>query len=117
MGIDFVTLDMKGDFALYETALMRGIAHKGTKPIEWPESCQDAHKIGTIHKTVAIDSTLENFLSIHMELRKNQQRVAALYDRNLNQDQEIRRVRMQIFHHTNNLHGAIEQINRGQQAL
>lgn len=120
MGIDFVTIDIQSEFAMYESALKRiemGTIHKGSKPIQWPQTFQDAHKIGIIHKTVALNYTPENFLSIHMELRRNQQRVVALYDRNLTQDEEIRRLRMQIFHTANNLNGAIEQINRGHQAL
>jgi hypothetical protein len=128
MGIDHVTIDLTSEFAMYESALQRinsGTSHSGTNPRDWPSCFQHVYKVGMISKMTTKEYTPENFMAMHLEMTRLQNRVRTLFDHNLNQEQEIRRLQLQYVNSFNNLQEviftnlqqAMDDISRAQDSL
>ena len=120
MGIDHVTIDLTSEFAMYESALQRinsGTSHSGTNPRDWPSCFQHIYKVGMISKMTTKEYTPENFMAMHLEMTRLQNRVRTLFDRNLNQEQDIRRLQLQYVNSFANLQQAVDDISRTQDSL
>lgn len=120
MGIDHVTIDLTSEFAMYESALQRinsGTNHSGVNPRDWPSCFQHIYKVGMISKMTTKEYTPENFMAMHLEMTRLQNRVRTLFDRNLNQEQDIRRLQLQYVNSFANLQQAVDDISRTQDSL
>lgn len=120
MSIDHVTLDVAQDNYIFETALQRitrGMNHNGIQPDAWPESFQIALKVGVVRNTTKLEFTPENFLNMHTELRRAQQRAIDLYDRNITQELTLRNLRRQYTESLRNVRNAMDLIENGHHIL
>ena len=120
MSIDSVVIELTNEHTMYESALHRiqgGTHHTGINPREWPDTFQNTYKIGMISRMTSKDYTPENFMAMHLDLQRVQTRNRTLFYRNVNQEQEIRRLQMQYVNSFNNLHQAVHDIARAQDSL
>lgn len=114
--IGCVTIEIAESTSVFDTALQRiqnGYSCIGNMPDQWPDAFQKDYKIGQVCKMLPVAFTPDNFLSMHMEMRRTQQRLVTLYDQNLFLNSEVNRLRTHTANIHNDVHEAVQHIDRG----